>query len=149
MLTYTLTVTYLNILSDFQIFLRNKGSSSPETAVWFWRAAGGRSAYLGGAARASDAAPRGLFAGFSPLAHLSNLKPTDPAAPRTPGLGTPARRRRCRAGGRARAQRTRPSWFCCRRPRWTWAGRGATLAASPDHGGQGRHLGEPGDLPAP
>lgn len=60
--------------------------------------------------RGGDAgAGRGLLPGFSPLAHLSNLKPTDPTAPGTRGLGTPARRRRCRAAGRARAPRTRPS----------------------------------------
>lgn len=72
---------------------------------------------------------RRLFPGVSPLAHLSNLKPTDPTAPRTRGLWTPARRRRCRAAGRARAPRTRPSWSCCPRPRWTCGRRGAALAA--------------------
>lgn len=65
---------------------------------------------------------------LQPLAHLSNLKPTDPTAPRTRGLWTPARRRRCRAAGPAPG-RTPPSWSCCRRPRWTWAGRGTPSAA--------------------
>ena len=80
----------------------------------------------------------GFFPGFSPLAHLSNLKPTDPTASQTQGLGTPARRRRCRTAGRAQAPRTRPSWSCSQRPRWTWGGgRGPALAASRDRGRPG------------
>lgn len=79
-----------------------------------------------------DGVQRRLFA------HLSNLKPTDPTAPRTRGLWTPAQRRSCRAAGSVPVQRTQPSWSCCRRQRWTWAGRGATLAASPACSSRGR-----------
>lgn len=81
---------------------------------------------------------------LQPLAHLSNLKPTDPTAPRTRGLWTPARRRRCRAAGPAPG-RTPPSWSCCRRPRWTWADRRAPLAASLDRSRR-NYLGEPQGL---
>lgn len=73
----------------------------------------------------------GFFPGVSPFAHLSNLKLTDPTVPRTRGLGTPARRRRCRAAGPARAPRTRPSWSCCPRPTWTWGAERGCVSRSP------------------
>lgn len=73
----------------------------------------------------------GFFSGVSPFAHLSNLKPTDPAAPRTRGLWPPVRRRRCRAAGPARAPRTPPSWSCCPRPTWTWGEQRGCVSCSP------------------